>query len=222
MQWRELSVPGAWEVTPREFRDERGAFLEWFKEDAFTASLGHPLRLAQANLSVSAAGVIRGIHFSDVPPPGRRSTSPAPSARYSTSSWISGSARRASARGTQCCWTTPTAAPSTSRRGLATRSARSRTGRRSPTCAQRATPLNVSTASTRSTPIWRSPGRPAAATGARSSAASPARMHTRPLCGMPAGWGSSRAPTRLPPTCGLSARRRARRPRHGRGLTPPR
>lgn len=68
MQWRELSVPGAWEVTPREFRDERGAFLEWFKEDAFTASLGHPLRLAQANLSVSAAGVIRGIHFSDVPP----------------------------------------------------------------------------------------------------------------------------------------------------------
>lgn len=68
MQWRELSVPGAWEITPNEYRDERGAFLEWYKEDAFSARLGYPLRLAQANLSVSAAGVIRGIHFSDVPP----------------------------------------------------------------------------------------------------------------------------------------------------------
>ncbi len=30
--------------------------------------VGHPLELAQANLSTSALGVVRGIHFADVPP----------------------------------------------------------------------------------------------------------------------------------------------------------
>ena len=68
MQWRELAVSGAWEVSPQVFRDDRGAFLEWFREGAFSEALGHPLHLAQANLSVSAVGVIRGIHFAQAPP----------------------------------------------------------------------------------------------------------------------------------------------------------
>lgn len=68
MQFRELSVPGAWEITPRQFGDDRGVFLEWFKGSEFTENLGHPLNLAQANCSVSAAGVLRGIHFAQLPP----------------------------------------------------------------------------------------------------------------------------------------------------------
>lgn len=68
MEYRELSVPGAWEITPRQFGDDRGVFLEWFKEAAFAEAVGHPLSLAQANCSVSAAGVLRGIHFAEVPP----------------------------------------------------------------------------------------------------------------------------------------------------------
>jgi dTDP-4-dehydrorhamnose 3,5-epimerase len=68
VKFRELAVPGAWEVTPRVFGDPRGLFLEWFKESAFAAAVGQPLRLAQANCSVSAAGVVRGVHFADVPP----------------------------------------------------------------------------------------------------------------------------------------------------------
>ena len=68
MQYRELAVPGAWEVTPRQFGDPRGVFLEWFKEAPFAEAAGHSLALAQANLSVSAAGVLRGVHFADVPP----------------------------------------------------------------------------------------------------------------------------------------------------------
>jgi dTDP-4-dehydrorhamnose 3,5-epimerase len=68
MEVRALSVSGAWEVTPRQFPDPRGVFLEWFKEAPFAEHVGHPLRLAQANCSVSAAGVLRGIHFADVPP----------------------------------------------------------------------------------------------------------------------------------------------------------
>lgn len=68
MQFRELKVPGAWEITPRQFGDPRGVFLEWFKSEAFVEAVGHPLDLQQANASVSAAGVLRGIHFADVPP----------------------------------------------------------------------------------------------------------------------------------------------------------
>jgi len=65
---RELSVPGAFEVTPVQHGDDRGLFLEWFREDVFTEVVGHPLRLAQANVSVSSAGTLRGIHFAQVPP----------------------------------------------------------------------------------------------------------------------------------------------------------
>jgi dTDP-4-dehydrorhamnose 3,5-epimerase len=68
VEYRELSVPGAWEITPKQFGDPRGVFLEWFKAEKFAEALGHPLDLQQANCSVSAAGVLRGIHFADTPP----------------------------------------------------------------------------------------------------------------------------------------------------------
>ena len=68
MQVRELTVPGALELTPRQFGDDRGVFLEWFRGADLAETLGHRFELAQANLSVSAAGVLRGIHFADVPP----------------------------------------------------------------------------------------------------------------------------------------------------------
>ena len=57
MEFRQLSVPGAWEITPKQFGDPRGVFLEWFKGAPFAEEAGHALALAQANLSVSAAGV---------------------------------------------------------------------------------------------------------------------------------------------------------------------
>jgi len=63
-----LGVPGAFVHTPRVHADDRGAFLEWYREDAVTGQGLSPLHLAQANLSVSRAGVLRGIHFTDVPP----------------------------------------------------------------------------------------------------------------------------------------------------------
>lgn len=68
MQVRELSIAGAWEITPRQFGDDRGVFLEWFKDGVFQEATGRSLDLQQANLSVSAAGVLRGVHFADVPP----------------------------------------------------------------------------------------------------------------------------------------------------------
>lgn len=68
MQIRELSVPGAFEVTPRQFPDDRGTFWEWYRFDALAEAVGHPLDLRQGNASVSRRGVVRGIHFADVPP----------------------------------------------------------------------------------------------------------------------------------------------------------
>lgn len=63
-----LPIDGAWMVTPRLHGDDRGTFLESFKSSAFTAAVGRPFTVAQVNHSVSAAGVLRGIHFADVPP----------------------------------------------------------------------------------------------------------------------------------------------------------
>ena len=68
MEITALGVEGAWAFTPRQFRDDRGAFLEWYRHEGFAAHVGHPLDLRQANCSVSAAGTVRGVHFADVPP----------------------------------------------------------------------------------------------------------------------------------------------------------
>lgn len=68
MTYRELAVPGAWEITPRQHGDPRGVFLEFFQGAPFAETLGHQFTLAQGNCSVSAAGVLRGIHYADVPP----------------------------------------------------------------------------------------------------------------------------------------------------------
>jgi dTDP-4-dehydrorhamnose 3,5-epimerase len=64
---RELSVPDAYEITPRQLGDDRGVFFEWYRFDRLTESVGHSLDLRQANSSVSRRGVVRGIHFADVP-----------------------------------------------------------------------------------------------------------------------------------------------------------
>ncbi|QNP72756.1 dTDP-4-dehydrorhamnose 3,5-epimerase [Streptomyces roseirectus] len=68
MKVNPLSIEGAWEFVPQQHGDARGLFLEWFKTEYLEEAVGHPLNLKQANLSVSAAGVVRGIHFADVPP----------------------------------------------------------------------------------------------------------------------------------------------------------
>ncbi|AEF38583.1 dTDP-4-dehydrorhamnose 3,5-epimerase [Hoyosella subflava] len=68
MEFRELRIPGSWEVTPRQFSDDRGVFLEWFKQETFTSTTGQRFELEQANWSVSSEGALRGIHFADVPP----------------------------------------------------------------------------------------------------------------------------------------------------------
>lgn len=68
MPARELAIPGAWEITPVQHTDDRGTFFEWFTDSEFGAFAGHRFDLRQANCSVSAAGVLRGLHFAQLPP----------------------------------------------------------------------------------------------------------------------------------------------------------
>lgn len=65
---RELAVPGAWEITPLVHGDTRGDTFEWFTERTFAEMTGHRFDMRQVNCSVSKAGVLRGLHFAEVPP----------------------------------------------------------------------------------------------------------------------------------------------------------
>ena len=67
MNIRELSIADAFEITPVQRADDRGVFLEWYRFDLLQEAVGHPLQLRQANKSVSKRGVVRGIHFADIP-----------------------------------------------------------------------------------------------------------------------------------------------------------
>nr|WP_228506521.1 dTDP-4-dehydrorhamnose 3,5-epimerase [Frigoribacterium sp. VKM Ac-2530] len=62
-----MKIPDSYEVTPKQFGDDRGVFLEWYRFDKLAEAVGHPIDLRQANTSVSRRGVVRGIHFADVP-----------------------------------------------------------------------------------------------------------------------------------------------------------
>jgi dTDP-4-dehydrorhamnose 3,5-epimerase len=68
MDVNELDIQGAWEIVPRLHSDSRGVFFEWLTDRGFTAFAGHHLDVRQANCSVSSAGVLRGLHFAQLPP----------------------------------------------------------------------------------------------------------------------------------------------------------
>lgn len=63
-----LGIDGAWVITPRQFPDDRGVFLEGFRADLLQQAIGHRMRVLQDNVSVSGRGTLRGVHFADVPP----------------------------------------------------------------------------------------------------------------------------------------------------------
>ncbi|WP_456847210.1 dTDP-4-dehydrorhamnose 3,5-epimerase family protein [Cellulomonas sp. P5_C6] len=63
-----LDIDGAWLVEPVQHRDGRGVFLESFRADVLLRETGRPFPVLQTNTSVSDAGVVRGVHFADVPP----------------------------------------------------------------------------------------------------------------------------------------------------------
>jgi dTDP-4-dehydrorhamnose 3,5-epimerase len=65
---RELAVPDGYVLDLVPHGDRRGRFTEWYRADVLAEAIGFGLTLAQANHSVSARGVLRGLHFALVPP----------------------------------------------------------------------------------------------------------------------------------------------------------
>ena len=63
-----LGIEGAWIFNPRIHLDNRGNFHEWFRLAGLPGDPERGFTVAQANCSVSRRGVIRGVHFSEVPP----------------------------------------------------------------------------------------------------------------------------------------------------------
>ena len=63
-----LEIADAFVCTPRQFGDDRGTFLEWFRGDKLSEAIGRRFTPVQANHSISRRGTLRGIHYSDVPP----------------------------------------------------------------------------------------------------------------------------------------------------------
>jgi dTDP-4-dehydrorhamnose 3,5-epimerase len=57
-------------IKPDIFEDERGFFMEIYREDQF-AALGLPAQFVQENHSRSIKGVLRGLHFQWEPPMGK-------------------------------------------------------------------------------------------------------------------------------------------------------
>jgi dTDP-4-dehydrorhamnose 3,5-epimerase len=60
-----IGINGAWLIEAPTYPDERGLFREWFIDDLDLVTDLPKFEVKQANTSISAKGVIRGIHYSD-------------------------------------------------------------------------------------------------------------------------------------------------------------
>ena len=70
MKITETALPGVMLVTPRIYRDSRGAFHESYNQRAM-AEAGLPITWPQDNFSVSCRNVLRGIHYQLDQPQGK-------------------------------------------------------------------------------------------------------------------------------------------------------
>lgn len=61
-QFIETAIPDVWMIEPKKYGDERGYFMETYRESDFRAA-GLDYRFVQDNQSKSKRGVLRGLHF---------------------------------------------------------------------------------------------------------------------------------------------------------------
>jgi dTDP-4-dehydrorhamnose 3,5-epimerase len=71
MRVRPTAIPDVVVVEPKVFGDGRGFFFESFNRRALEAALGRPLDFVQDNHSLSAKGVLRGLHYQVPNPQGK-------------------------------------------------------------------------------------------------------------------------------------------------------
>ena len=62
------SIPEVFLIEPKVHRDERGYFVETFKQELFDEAIGYKVEFIQDNESKSISrGVLRGLHFQSYP-----------------------------------------------------------------------------------------------------------------------------------------------------------
>lgn len=67
MEFIPQSIPKVILIKPKVFGDERGYFVETFRQDKFEEATGYAVNFCQDNESKSTKGVLRGLHF-QLPP----------------------------------------------------------------------------------------------------------------------------------------------------------
>ncbi|WP_271912209.1 dTDP-4-dehydrorhamnose 3,5-epimerase [Vreelandella alkaliphila] len=70
MQYEKLTIPDVVLITPQVFGDERGFFMETFRQSEFEAHCGQ-YTFVQDNHSKSAHGILRGLHYQHQQPQGK-------------------------------------------------------------------------------------------------------------------------------------------------------
>jgi dTDP-4-dehydrorhamnose 3,5-epimerase len=66
MKFTETTIPGLWIIDPAVLGDNRGYFMEAYRQDLFEAHVGR-VHFVQDNESGSSKGVLRGLHY-QLPP----------------------------------------------------------------------------------------------------------------------------------------------------------
>ena len=67
MEFIKQSIPEVILIKPNVFGDDRGYFVETFRQDKFEEAIGHKVDFIQDNESKSTKGVLRGLHFQLAP-----------------------------------------------------------------------------------------------------------------------------------------------------------
>lgn len=67
MEVTELQIEGALVFKPDVHNDELGSSLESFRAEVYEEATGRILHLARTSISVSVAGTIRGVHYTQFP-----------------------------------------------------------------------------------------------------------------------------------------------------------
>lgn len=70
MHVTQTALPGVLLLTPRQFHDERGMFMETYSHKTMQ-ELGLPTHWPQDNLSTSRRNVVRGLHYQVTQPQGK-------------------------------------------------------------------------------------------------------------------------------------------------------
>ncbi len=63
MKFIAQSIPDVILLQPKVHGDERGYFIETFRQDLFEQAVGHQVSFVQDNESKSTRGVLRGLHY---------------------------------------------------------------------------------------------------------------------------------------------------------------